>query len=501
MQDHPHPGAALPAVYGSGPPVVVDLFAGPGGWSEGLALLGLAELGVEWDDAAVATARAAGHARLQADVSALDPADHPCDLLIASPPCQAFSMAGKGEGRRAMDAYRDALDAMGRGQAVDVAALDDACGDPRGHLVLEPLRWALATRPAWIACEQVAPVLPLWEAMAEVLRGEGYNAWTGVLSAEQYGVPQTRRRAILLASRVGPATKPPATHARYVAPRKVEEETLGLFDAPDPERVVEPEDRDLLPWVSMADALGWGQNTINRERAAGSWVVDTGNTRSGSRVEGRWRETAEPAPAVTTRADQMEWRPDRITGQARNSGPGAARDPRPLDAPSFTVRAAGSGSHPSGVEWVGDGPPDRYDSRGQRDTRSGTPVPARQRSTDEPAPTIAGESRNDSWVHDRPATTVACDPRVQPPGHKVNADDLAAGRDGYDGRAGTNAVRVSVEEAAVLQSFPVGYPWQGSKSKVFQQIGNAVPPLLAAAVIAHLLGDALPVEAAQEAAA
>ena len=37
---------------------------------------------------------------LQADVAALDPLDFPCDLLIASPPCQAWSMAGRWIGRR-----------------------------------------------------------------------------------------------------------------------------------------------------------------------------------------------------------------------------------------------------------------------------------------------------------------------------------------------------------------------------------------------------------------
>jgi hypothetical protein len=32
--------------------VIVDLFAGPRGWSEGLRLLGLTDIGLEWDTAA-----------------------------------------------------------------------------------------------------------------------------------------------------------------------------------------------------------------------------------------------------------------------------------------------------------------------------------------------------------------------------------------------------------------------------------------------------------------
>ena len=56
----------------------------------------------------------------------------------------------------------------------------------------------------------------------------------------------------------------------------------------------------------------------------------------------------------------------------------------------------------------------------------------------------------------------------------------------------TKAVALSIREAARLQSFKDHYIFKGSKDKQYQQIGNAVPPLMARAVaeqILYYLGD------------
>lgn len=543
----------------------IDGFAGPGGWDVAARELGLEPLGIELDDAACATRAAAGLRTLQADITTLDPLDFaPVRRLIFSPPCQAFSSAGDGEGRRAIGAYREAIRKMahpfenGTISPAMRERLDEACGDPRGHLVLEPLRWTIKLRPKWLACEQVEPVLPLWEEMAEVLRERGYMTWTGVLSAERYGVPQTRRRAILMASLVKQPVEPPATHARYVAPRVKAKQEESLFEAPEPERIVRPEDRELLPWVSMEDALGWcgasyrsgtHEHRTEREMAAPAPTVmfggrlntvvwhpddqvgfprraDTPSNKTGGRVEINgvdyrerdFRSASEPAFTVTEKARSAV----RVPTHARSSCQEHATVRR-VDEPAPTVTGAKSAG---AIEWVtdtgntkGGTRPDglsratsepartvtsradqlerrRYDSRQQRDMRSGQEVRVRQRAVDEPAPTIAAQSRNDSWVSERPATTVLGDPRVFPPGHKVNAEDLAAGRggqlrsgsghsDGGDGHPET--VRVTIEEAGVLQGFPWDYPWQGTRTKQFEQAGNAIPPGLARPVLEGLL--------------
>ena len=434
----------------------IDLFAGPGGWDVAAAALGWEPLGVEWDAAACETRAAAGLSTLRGDVAALTPVTVmedqfgpgvSLDGLIASPPCQAFSMAGKGEGRRALAAYRAAIIDMAAGRPVDVEALDAASGDPRGHLVLEPLRWALALRPRWVALEQVPPVLELWEITAAGLRQHGYRTWTGELTAERYGVPQTRRRAILLARLDAPVVEPEATHARYVAPRRRRAQEESLFAAPELERIVRPEDRDLLPWVSMAEALGWGmtdrpaltaaagtksggadvalvggsgaRNTLLGERDAGRWKL-----RANSRDNASERSVDEPAPTITADHDHGErvW----VTGQRRVSGPSEEREPRSVDEPSYTLRASGGG----GSDGIG---------------RSG----------------------GVEWVSERPATTINGDPRVSEPGHHDSE---------VSGSQQANAVRVTLSEALVLQSFPADYPADGLAVPEHIPTGYRVPP-------------------------
>ncbi len=459
---------------------IVDLFAGPGGWDLGAAAAGLEDpVGIEHGIEECASRRAAGLTTLQGDVAAVPlESFRGLEGLIASPPCQAWSMAGRGDGRThdievveraAADLYDEETQMHLQAEALTsrdlLATYAAECRDPRSILVVEPLRWALELEPTWIAWEQVPPVLPFWETCAGYLEGVGYTTWTGLLSAEQYGVPQTRTRAFLLAARDGrPVGPPPATHQRYLPPRK--HHGGGLFDVDDLERRrVHPEDEHLLPWISMAEALGLPMGVpLDYHRGAGM------TARHGERPE---RTTSQPAPTVT--AGEGRGSGTRWTFRNGNQPNAAVRT---VDEPAPTIHF---GHNANAVDWV---MPTGYDRR-QVDGRTGVPV--RVRGTDEPAPTITGEA-NGAWVFDRPATTVAGDPRIQPPGHKINSADLAAGRDGYDGRAGTNAVRVTVEQAAALQSFPVGYPWQGSNTARYRQVGNAVPPRLAAAVLASIGG-------------
>lgn len=222
--------------------MILDLFAGPGGWDEGLRHLGLSDMvtGFEMDPDACATAEAAGFKRVQCDVRMVNPLHYLlCVGLIASPPCQTFTDAGNGEGQASIGDLVRALSLVADGarcsEAVAACGLDAA--DPRSSLTLEPMRFIRDLRPRWVAFEEVRQALPVWEGYAEIMRAQGYSVWTGILNAADYGVPQVRKRAFLMASLDGTVRPPVPTHAP--------EADWGLFD-------------ERLPWVTMAEALGWG---------------------------------------------------------------------------------------------------------------------------------------------------------------------------------------------------------------------------------------------------
>ncbi|MEV0691229.1 DNA cytosine methyltransferase [Streptomyces sp. NPDC050388] len=411
--------------------MILDLFAGPGGWSHALAVLGARDVGLEWDKWACKTRTAAGQLTIRTDVALYPtwPWVGRTWGLIASPPCQAWSMAGKRLGLVDQPLVHEAVADLAVGRDTRDRLLA-ACQDDRSLFAAEPMRYLhalnLAGEPEWVAMEEVPDVLPLWKQYAATLRSWGFSVWTGILNAADYGVPQTRRRAILLASRVRTAEPPPPTHSRTAEPE-------SLF-GPGRAR-----------WVSMAEALGWGatDRPVPTVCAGGGPGGGPEPFPSGSRQ------------ALANARDRGHWQPQHadthvvLEPQTRGAG--------------WTARHGARAATPA------HGPASTFTSKATHwkwSLRSNNQANATVRPLDEPAGTLFfGHRANEcTWIAE-PAST---------PPHE-------------DAHPAPEPIRITAPEAGILQSFPADYPWQGNKGQQFSQIGNAVPPLLAAHLLApHL---------------
>jgi site-specific DNA-cytosine methylase len=204
-----------------------DLFAGRlfGGWDLAAAELGIHARGVENMKEARATRDAAGLTTIHDDVWTFRPTARPTGPhrlpalpdVLARPARAPAARPSTTSCAESVTLHTTSMPCRDVGEEV---------GDARTALVLTPLHFAL-TNPGyrWLAWEQVPTVLPVWEACAERCAVDGWNGWTGYLFSEQYGVPQTRKRAFLLASRDHEVAPPTPTHSRYYSrsPEKLDE--------------------------------------------------------------------------------------------------------------------------------------------------------------------------------------------------------------------------------------------------------------------------------------
>lgn len=204
-----------------GAPIGIELFAGCGGLSTGFLDAGLhVAAGFEIDARAVDAYNYNHDYRgSRGFIADLNTATGPellamadvdrCDFLIGGPPCQPFSIAGKRQGRR------------------------DLRSDLVGHFV----RIVSELRPSVFLLENVPNLAAIsgGEFLAELksaLRALGFTVDHAVVSAADYGVPQNRKRLVILGLRGLPSVRfPTSTHGTFDRPLVSASSAIG--DLPD----------------------------------------------------------------------------------------------------------------------------------------------------------------------------------------------------------------------------------------------------------------------------
>ncbi|MCE2498715.1 MAG: DNA cytosine methyltransferase [Nitrosopumilaceae archaeon] len=267
-------------------------------------------------------------------------ADGPASILIGCPPCQGFSAHTK--------VHLDAVE------------------DRRNRLVKSFSLISAELEPDYVFMENVPELLSSkYRKHFKFFRGKmeskGYRVASGVVNMAEFGLPQTRKRAIVLASR-----NPIAT------PRPI-----------------------------MA-----GENLVTVRRA----ISHLPKIRAGAK---------NPDDPFHVTANHRKTTLDTIRAVPKDGG-----SRRPGLGPECLDRVRGFSDVYGRMRW------------------------------DRPSVTITGSARN-------PAS-----------GRYVHPDQNRG---------------LSAREALTLQGFPVAFSLNGSFCKKFELVGNAVPPLFAAAVAAHLI--------------
>lgn len=195
---------------------VIDIFSGCGGISLGFKRAGFdVIMGIDNNKWALQTFKENFKDAIiyDGDISQLDPfkvmeelglEQGDLECLVGGPPCQGFSK--------------------------NVPASNRFFNDERNLLVTHFLRFVEAFRPKLVLMENVAELAKAYEnryteIIVEELQRLGYNAEWNKLLAADYGVPQMRRRAFFLASRISDESLfPEPTHISNI-------ENIDLFNS------------------------------------------------------------------------------------------------------------------------------------------------------------------------------------------------------------------------------------------------------------------------------
>lgn len=440
-----------------------DLYCGAGGASRGMHMAGFdAPHGVDHNRAALrAYNESLPGEPVEHDLRIIKPSVLPplrWDLLHGSPPCQGFSNA---QGRRNPD-------------------------DKRNQHVWRFIEWVRELRPKVATMENVTGMASITSTFMDKLTGAfrraGYTARWRTLNAANYGVPQTRKRVFFVAVRDDLPTPtrwfPQPTHAKGGT------RTL--------------DGRELKPWGTVREAIG-----DLFLLADGGVITDQLNEAHQAAGQRPLRAVEEPASTVRGGAAPMvipNHREQDHRAETRKQfaeiepgttpGGQSTRRLHP-ERPSPTITAdEGAAVPPIHYGPLPNHEPVEPSDEAREKMASYAPgtthdsVTERRLAAGKPAFTVAANRTQmiaGPDVADEPSATIDTGGWLYERGHHYNQTEA-------------RVRRLTVREAARLQSFPDDHYFVGTKTEQYEQVGNAVPPLLMCHVARHVRDNILLVE-------
>ena len=409
---------------------VVSLFSGAGGMDLGFINAGFEIVWANdfFQEAVDSYRKNIGKHMIYGDITKISSDDIPdgADVIIGGFPCQGFSIANT---RRSME-------------------------DKRNFLYREMLRIIRDKKPKFFVAENVKGILSIEKGQVfEMIKSDfeelGYEVEAHILNAAEYGVAQARERVVIIGNRIG-VTNPFPKKTHYI-----DEKKEGLFPAITTEQAI-----GFLTHIKISN-----NSKVITKAQLEKHIRDTGIVD----VEGFYRilgvspdvdeiviknHIASENVADTFWGRKYEVNQHEICDYLRYWRDKAGwTTKKVVDHFGYSYTAGhwfrkdnNSGSIPNPEDWWELkkilGFDDKYDE-------AVTTLVEKEIKFEQ-------SLRITNW--DRPSDTItATSPEIH-----VNKKR-----------------RLSARECAILQSFPVTYEFTGSLNKMYTQIGNAVPVILA----------------------
>lgn len=404
---------------------VISLFSGAGGMDLGFINAGFQIVWANdfFEEAVCSYRKNIGKHMVYGDITKISSdniPDNP-DVIIGGFPCQGFSIANT---KRSMD-------------------------DKRNFLYLEMLRVIRDKKPKFFVAENVKGLLSMNQGKVfEMIKSDfeklGYTVDAKILNAAEYGVPQARERVIIIGNNIGVENPfPKKTHRlndkdnTNLPPAITTEEAIGFLEN------VEISQKDILLDKQYIQNYYYNQKEFfNCLKIHDLDNIKLYNHIASENVSdkfwGRKYEVnqAEICDYLKYWRDKSGWTTKKVDehfGYKHTAGHWFRKDNK-------------SGSIPKPSDWWElkkiFGFDDKYDKQVTEFIEKDIKFEQSLRIT--------------NW--DRPSDTItATSPEIH-----INKKR-----------------RLSARECAILQTFPIDYKFEGNLNKIYTQIGNAVPVLLA----------------------